>query len=184
MLKLEFTPFPVIETDNLVLRNLNEQDREDVFAIRGDKETMQHIFRPLAKTLEDADGVINMILGFTDRNERINWAITQKGNDKLIGVIGYVKFNSDNFRSEVGYVLNKQYWGSGITGEALKAVCNYGYKTIGLHSIEALVRPENKASIRLLEKTGFIKEAYFKDYFFNGEKFFDAEVHSLLQSYL
>jgi ribosomal-protein-alanine N-acetyltransferase len=51
-----------------------------------------------------------------------------------------------------------------------------------LHSIEAHVNPNNIASIKLLEKNGFIREAYFKeDYFYDG-KFLDTAVYSLLTS--
>jgi ribosomal-protein-alanine N-acetyltransferase len=51
---------------------------------------------------------------------------------------------------------------------------------MNLHSIEANINPENIASRKLLEKTGFVREAYFKEnYFFNG-KFIDSEIYSLL----
>jgi ribosomal-protein-alanine N-acetyltransferase len=50
-----------------------------------------------------------------------------------------------------------------------------------LHSIEAHINPANAPSAALLEKKGFIREAYFKeDYFFRGQ-FFDSAVYSLLQ---
>ncbi|CAF3625112.1 unnamed protein product, partial [Rotaria sp. Silwood2] len=45
---------------------------------------MQYIPRPIAQNLADAKAIVDMILGFTGKNERINWAITEKGNDKLL----------------------------------------------------------------------------------------------------
>jgi ribosomal-protein-alanine N-acetyltransferase len=66
--------------------------------------------------------------------------------------------------------------------EALLKVINYGFKVINLHSIEANVNPGNAASIKLLEKNKFVREAYFKEnYFYNG-KFLDTVIYSLLNA--
>jgi ribosomal-protein-alanine N-acetyltransferase len=56
----------------------------------------------------------------------------------------------------------------------------YGFNTVGLHSIEANIAPENIASARLLEKAGFVREAYFREnLFFNG-RFLDTVIYSIL----
>ena len=66
--------------------------------------------------------------------------------------------------------------------EPITVVLEYGFNVMKLHSVEALVNPNNIASIRLLEKNGFIREAYFKEnYFYNG-RFLDTAVYSLLTS--
>ncbi len=180
MIQLNFNPFPVLETERLILRNLSVDDKQAVFEIRSNPVTMQYIPRPLAKTINDAAGVIEMIRGFTNRNERINWAITEKGKDQLIGIIGYVNIKPESARAEVGYVLHHKYVGKGIANEALRATLNYGFNILKLHSIEAIIRPENSQSIALVKKNGFVKEAYFKDYVFHNGKFWDEEVYSLL----
>ena len=64
--------------------------------------------------------------------------------------------------------------------EALLAVINFGFTEMKLHSIEAHINPENTASGSILEKSGFIREAYFKEDFFFGGKFIDTAVYSLL----
>ena len=64
--------------------------------------------------------------------------------------------------------------------EAIEAVNKYGFENMKLHSIEARINPENIASGKVLEKTGYIREAYFKeDYYYNG-RFIDTAVYSLL----
>lgn len=181
MLEINFNPFPVIETDRLVLRNLHADDVSDFFEIRSNPVTMQYIPRPLAKTVSDAAAVIEMMTDFTNKNERINWAITEKGVNKLIGVIGYVNIKPESLRAEVGYVLNNNYTLKGISYEALQAVLNYGFDIMKLHSVEAIIRPENEASVKLIEKAGFVKEAYFKDYIFHNGKFYDELVYSLIR---
>lgn len=180
MLQLNFSPFPELETERLLLRNLSLADKEDVFAIRSNPTTMQYIPRPLAKNMDDAIAVIDMITTFTAKNERINWGIVEKATGKLIGIIGYVNLRQDSYRGEVGYVLNHLYHRKGFGYEALQAALDYGFKTLQLHSIEAIIRPKNTASIKLVEKAGFVKEAYFKDYFLFDGRFLDQEVYSLI----
>jgi ribosomal-protein-alanine N-acetyltransferase len=178
MLTLNFTPFPTIETDRLVLRNLTPDDVKDVFEIRSNPKTMQYIPRPVAQNLDDAKALIDIILGFTNSNERINWAITEKGNDKLLGIIGYVHINNDSNRAEVGYVINQDYQRKGYMLEALNAVLDYGFKVMKAHVIEAVIRTENTPSVKLVKKAGFIREAMFRDYInFNG--YHNAYVYTL-----
>lgn len=181
MLNINFNPFPVLETERLVLRNVEHRDVQEVFEIRSNADTMQYIPRPLAKTLDDAMGVINMIRGFTERNERINWAITEKGSDKLMGIIGYVNLKSDSHRGEIGYVMHHDYRRKGFLFEAFQAALSYGFDVVNLHSIEAIIRPENAASIAVVEKAGFVREAYFKDYIYHNDRYWDETIYSLIK---
>jgi ribosomal-protein-alanine N-acetyltransferase len=179
MLTLNFTPFPVIETERLVLRNITHEDVADVFEIRSNPETMRYIPRPIAQTLDDAKAIIDMILGFTSKNERINWAMTEKGSNKLIGIIGYVNTNQDSNRAEIGYVINNDYQRKGYMYEALLATVKYGFDMMSVHTIEAVIRTENTPSVQLVEKAGFTREAMFRDYInFNG--YHDAYVYTLI----
>jgi ribosomal-protein-alanine N-acetyltransferase len=66
--------------------------------------------------------------------------------------------------------------------EAMTAVINYGFDDLKLHSIEANVNPGNASSIRLLERSGFIREAYHREnYYYNGH-FLDSAIYSLVNS--
>jgi ribosomal-protein-alanine N-acetyltransferase len=181
MLNLNFNPFPVLETERFILRNLEASDVQQVFEIRSNPVTMQYVPRPLAKNLDDAMDLIELMRGFTEKNERINWAVTEKGVDKLLGIIGYVNLKQENLRGEVGYILHHEHHRKGIMYEALQAVLNYGFDVVGLHSIEAVIRAENAASRKLVEKAGFVQEAYFKDYTFFNNQFLDQTIYSLIR---
>jgi len=77
-------------------------------------------------------------------------------------------------------MLDPDFWGKGIMKEALLAAIDFGFNQMNLHSIEAHINPDNTASGMLLEKVGFVREAYFKeDFFFRGE-FIDTAIYSLL----
>ena len=78
-------------------------------------------------------------------------------------------------------MLHPAFWKKGIMKEALLHVIDFGFDEMNLHSIEANINPDNTASAMLLESTGFVKEAYFKeDYFFNGA-FHDTIIYSRLK---
>jgi ribosomal-protein-alanine N-acetyltransferase len=86
----------------------------------------------------------------------------------------------EHYRGEVGYVLLPEYQGKGIMHEALGAVIAYGFDVMKLHSIEANTNPNNTPSHKLLERHGFVREAYFKEnYYYNG-KFLDSAIYSLI----
>jgi ribosomal-protein-alanine N-acetyltransferase len=58
----------------------------------------------------------------------------------------------------IGYWIDKAYAGRGITGTAVAMATDYAMKVLGLHRIEICVRPENVASLRVVEKLGFREE--------------------------
>ena len=182
MLELNLTPFPVIQTDRLTLRQLRQTDASDVLALRSDDEVMKYIGRPRAKSMEDALQLINQINDRISKNESINWAITLKGVEKVIGIIGYVNIKKEHFRAEVGYLLETDCHRKGIMQESLYAVLDFGFKAMMLHSIEAITDPNNGASQSLLKKNKFIQEAFFKEDFYFEEKFLDSAIFSLLDS--
>jgi len=181
MLQINFKPFPELESTRLKLRKVNETDVKEVFILRSDAGVMKYIPRPLAKDFQDALNHIEVINRGLAANQSINWAITEKGKDKLIGMICLVNLQLENYRTEIGYILNPQYQGKGIADEALKTVIDYAFNTLNFHSLEALIDPLNTASENLLKRNNFVKEAHFKEKtFYNGE-FLDDVIYSLIR---
>lgn len=180
MLTLNFNPFPVLETERLRLRAVNPKDIEQVFALRSDKEAMRYIAKPVMKTLNDAEAHIKMVMDGVQKLEHINWAITLKGEDTLMGIIGFYRMAKEHYRAEVGYMLLPEFHKQGIMNEALKVVLNYGFNEMKAHSITAVIDPRNTASENVLLKNNFRKEAHFKeDHFYDG-MFLDSAYYSLL----
>lgn len=182
MLIVEFNTFPVIETERLILREIVATDVSDFFVIRSNKQAMQYIDRPLANSENDALALIELMLNNYKKNEAINWAICLKKNNKLIGTIGFWRIEKENYRAEIGYILNPDFHRQGITQEAMQPVIDFAFNDLKLHSIEANVNPNNIASKNILLKNGFVQEAYFKEnYYYNG-KFLDSTIFSLVKS--
>lgn len=183
MLEVNFTPFPIVHTERLALRRISSTDAADLFRLRSDKNVMQHIGRPIAMNIDDVMQIISVIEDLLVHNNGITWGITLKGKKDLIGTIGLWRIIKEHHRAEVGYLLDPLLQGKGLMQEALKPILEYGFRNIKLHTVEAHVSPENTASIKLLERNHFIREAHFKENFFFNGKFLDSYIYSLITPY-
>ncbi|HKX87111.1 MAG TPA: GNAT family N-acetyltransferase [Flavobacterium sp.] len=181
MKPISFLPFTNLESERLLLRQITTDDVQEVFELRSNPETMKFIPRPLVTSHEEALSHIKMIQDKIESNEGINWAVTLKPDNKLLGIIGHYRIKWEHFRSEIGYMLLPEAHGKGIATEAIQLIVDYGFNKMKMHSLEGIIDPENKGSARVLEKNGFVKEAHFKENEFFDGKFIDSVIYSLLK---
>lgn len=180
MLEFNFSPFPVIETERLTLREITRDDAEAFFALRTHPDVTKYADRFPPNSMEEIHAFLDKIFEAITANESIAWAISLKGSAEFIGTVNFHRTYREHYRAEMGYQLFSDYWRKGIMTEAVKAAIDYGFNTMKLHSIEAQVNPNNEASIALLKKCGFEQEAYFKENFYFNGKFLDTPVFSLI----
>lgn len=178
MLALEFGKFPLIQTQRCSLREIRDSDAEVILFLRSDDAVMQYLDKEKLKSIEEARGMIEKIRKGFENNEGITWAICFEG--KMIGHAGIWRIDKEHHRGEVGYTLNPTFWNRGLMYEVMNEIIDFGFSELNLHSLEANVNPNNQASIALLEKLNFTREAYFREnYFYNG-KFLDSVIYSRL----
>ena len=178
MLSVKFSPFPILTTERLILRKLVRTDAPALFSMRSDARVMEHIGRPRATTLQDARKLIAVCAKDRMNDQGITWAITLKGDNNLIGTIGYYRLKLEHHRGEIGYMLSPHHWRKGIMGEALEAAVACGFQRFRFHTIEADTDPLNVASNSLLARHGFVREGLFKENFFWNGVFKDSAVWS------
>lgn len=172
--------FPVLNTERLLLRQMSMDDAPRILALRSDEQVMRYLGRRKMQTLDEAEQLIKGILESYNEKDAVLWGICLKDGNTLLGTVCLWNIQHDNYRAELGYILDAAHWRKGILSECLDAVLPYGFDTMHLHSLEAHVSPKNIASIKLLEKYGFVKEAYFKENFYFNGAFEDTAVYSLL----
>lgn len=178
---INFNPFPNLESNRLLYRRLQATDLEVILKLRGNPDSMKYIPRPLCKNLEDAQAHLDMINEKIDSNEAINWAVTLKTTLEVIGFVGHYRIHQQNSRSEIGYMITPEHYNMGYTTEIVDTLLDYGFNTLNLHSIEAVIDPENIASERVLQKNNFVKEAHLiENEFFDG-KYLDTVIYSILK---
>jgi len=112
---------------------------------------------PHPYTLADAEKFIEMALSKPDQI----FAIEFEG--EYVGNIGVHK-KSDVYRygAEIGYFLGEPYWNKGIMQRAVNLVCDYAFRELDIIRIDTGVFEFNPASMSVLEKCGFVKEAVFR----------------------
>jgi len=171
-----------LQTNRLHLRPVNLNDKEAMFVYRSDPETN----RFLSLVPQSIDDVADFI-GKTSKEFDIvsTWfqlVIIESESNTLIGDIGihFLETEPENKQVEIGYTLNKSYRGLGFATEALTEVINQLFLTLNKHRIIASIDPTNTASIRLIERLGFRKEAHFvKSLYFQGQ-WVDDVVYAIL----
>ena len=180
MLQISFDPFPILTTERLVLRRLVDSDAKDIFRLRSDQELMRYVARPIAKSEQDAYGLLQRVDNGIKSGESINWGITLKGANQIIGVAGIVRTTPEHHRAEIGYLLASEHQRKGFTAEAIKEILNYGFNHLNLHLIEAVTDPRNTASISVLKKLGFSMDGHFRENTYYEGSYLDSMHFSLL----
>lgn len=180
MLKVKFGPFPVLKTERLLLRQMLDTDANRLFAMRSDPRVMAYFGKPLMPSVAAALKLVKQNQTMFTKHKGVLWAMSFPGKPEIIGTITIWRIDKVNHRGEIGYLLAPEQQGKGLMSEALQAVLNYGFNTLGLHAMEANVNPDNAASIQLLERNGFVREAYFRENFYFDGKFEDSAIYSLL----
>lgn len=158
MLHLNFSPFPTLHTERLALRQVSLNDFDEIFYLRTNEAENKYIYRPQPKTKEVVAQFIEKITNSLVHNESITWGITLKGVNKIIGTIVFWNIEPDQHLAEIGYTLAVAHQNRGIMSEAMAAVIDYGSSVMNLKTITAYTHKDNKTSIKLLKKHGFIRD--------------------------
>lgn len=115
-----------------------------------DAENLKFIFPPHDSKADTEHGLVYSFM----KEPLGKWAIVLKDNQKMIGSIDFVKFDKGD-PSEIGYVLNKKYWGRGLMTEALLAISKNAISELSLRKLELVIDEENSASQRVAQKAGY-----------------------------
>ncbi|WP_409253829.1 GNAT family N-acetyltransferase [Bacillus sp. SCS-153A] len=174
--------FPVLETDRLLLRKPTPDDANDMMAYLSDQDVVKHMGLLPFQSIKDAMGEVHWYDSIRKEGSGIRWGITLKDDNRMIGSCGFLNMTAKHARAEVGFELNKDFWGRGIAGETLEAVVQYGFEHIQLERIQALIEPANSSSQRLVEAKGFQREGLLRHYEYTNGTFDDLYMYSLLKS--
>lgn len=157
MNKINFNPFPVLNTRRLVLRQLIKNDDKLIFDYQSNKENFKYVDMPIYQKIEEAQNFIAKMNKGVKNNEWIIWAITSASTNKILGTISIWNLSKEQSKAELGYGLFPSNVGKGIMSEALNKVLDYGINIMGLQTIEAYTDQDNIKSIKLLERNNFAK---------------------------
>jgi ribosomal-protein-alanine N-acetyltransferase len=179
MLRVNFTPFPNLTTDRLILRQLKIEDENEIFVLRTDERVNKFLERIKPESLAKVREIIQKLNDGVSRNESCYWVITLKNESKVIGAIGLWNISRRDSAAEIGYELNPDFHGKGIMQEALSKVIKFGFETMNLQFIKAYTSANNHNSIKLLVKNNFKKELQSASEADEKEKLINTIAYSL-----
>ena len=149
----------VLETPRLTLRPFTTDDIPAYARIRSDPDVVRYLPGGAAAAA-DADAIAAARIPDFIQHWREHgfglWAVIERDSNRLVGHCGLLRL-ADFDAVEVLYMLDRPAWGRGIATEAARASMEYGFRTVGLDRIVALVLPENRASARVIQKLGMVQ---------------------------
>jgi RimJ/RimL family protein N-acetyltransferase len=152
-----------LETGRLSLRPLKPADWPDVWAYTSDPDVMRYL--PIGPF--DRAEARAWVERWSDWGQRGSgwpdmWAVTLRGEERLIGHLPFEVFSVKHRTREIGWVVHPAYQGQGLATEAARALLDLGFGEFNLHRVVATCDPRNGASARIMEKLGMRREGHFR----------------------
>ncbi|KAB8135733.1 GNAT family N-acetyltransferase [Gracilibacillus oryzae] len=173
--------FTTLETDRLILREITKSDAEGIFSCFSNESVIRYYGQDRLETIEQAESFVDFFAKNFKEKRGIRWGMERKGEKGLIGTIGFNGWSPKHKRAEIGYEIHPDHWRKGYTLEAVLRVTEYGFETLELNRIGAVVFINNQASNNLLTKAGFQKEGILRDYMCQNGESHDTYVYSILR---
>lgn len=153
---------PRIETQRLILRAFTIGDLDAHAATLGDPEVMRHVGgSPVIR--EDAWRRLLCGVGMWSLVGMGPWAVELKSDGRMIGHCGFFQFERELAPSilgepEMGWIFDRSVHGQGIAFEACSAALGWADRKLAADSYPAIIDLENKASMKLAERLGFVRQ--------------------------
>ena len=178
-----FEQFPILKSDNFVLKKIEDQHLDEVYDIYSNDKVFDYC-GIIPK--HNKNTVYNMIGHFErdyHKRSRVKWGIfANNESDRLVGIIEAVDFNQKVNMVTIGYFLAELHWGKGIATDAVKILLDYLFMKVNVNRIQAEVMPLNEISKKVLLKNGFIKEGTLRQAtLWSGKGIVDLEIYSILR---
>lgn len=144
-----------IETERFKLRAVNIDDAKDMYEYASDQETVQYTTFPAHTSVENSkENIEKFFLTRPAEGKPESFAVVDKATNQMIGTCDFWP-KADKGHWEMGYVINKKYWGQGVMSEVAKAVLAYAFENYDIDVMHLKHVTENIASGKVALKLGF-----------------------------
>ena len=175
-------PIPELETERLLLRPLTAEDSPELFGLYSDEAVTRFIDIDPMQDVDQARRQVETFNALFEGGRGFRWGVFELEEQRLIGTCGFHDWDHQRARAELSYDLAKRHWGQGYMREALQAAITFGFASMNLNRIEALVDPTDTRSKNLLFGLGFTLEGLLKDHDFLKGQYQDDLVFALLKA--
>lgn len=176
-------PFDQIQlpTERLLLRPLLPSDAQALFEVFSDAKVMRYWSGAAWNSIDQARDKIAQYSKALIENESIGLGIIHSQTNVVIGSCSLFHLDTQCRRAEIGYGMVSTSWGNGYMHEALTALINFGFEAQDLNRIEADIDPRNEASLRSVERLGFVREGHLRERWIVEGEISDSSIYGLLR---
>ena len=148
-----------LETERLLLlRSWKDEELEPYARMCADPEVMRYMgFDGVTLSRRQTEEHTERLVRHWEERGFGLWAVEEKSSGDFIGRIGLMRHEDwpeGAHKTEVGWLLDRHYWGQGLATEGALASLRYGFEDLGLERIISIAQPPNVASRRVMEKAG------------------------------
>ncbi|HTI16595.1 MAG TPA: GNAT family N-acetyltransferase [Trinickia sp.] len=173
----------VLTTPRLILRPLRDEDAQALFEVWSDVDAMRYFSFPAMTCLDQArERVASKLRPSAANGETLICVLELRATSEVLGDCALFRADEQCRRAEIGFSLQRKFWGMGYMSEAASAVIEYAFDTLNLRRIEADIDPRNVASARLLDRLGFVREGLLRERWIVGDEVSDSALYGLLKS--
>lgn len=170
-----------LRTERLLLRPLIATDAPALFEVFSDEKVMRYWSGAAWNSIDQAHAKIAQYQLALAENESLGLGIINSQTNLVIGTCSLFHLDAQCRRAEIGYGMASTAWGKGYMREALAALINFGFEKLDLNRIEADIDPRNQASLRSVERLGFIKEGHLRERWIVDGEVSDSSIYGLLR---
>ncbi|MBN9543157.1 MAG: GNAT family N-acetyltransferase [Alphaproteobacteria bacterium] len=158
--------FPVLDLDSrITLRELSVEDAQEYYIFMNHPDVSKYLAsEDIPTSIEHAKHELNYWIGLFRNKYSIYWGIVLKEDNRLIGTCGFNNWNFRHDRAEISYDINPDFWNQGIATKVSKKLTEFAFKEMNVIRVQATVEKSNYASMRVLAKSGYVKEGTLKQY--------------------
>jgi ribosomal-protein-alanine N-acetyltransferase len=177
------TPQPVVledEETGIRLVPLTPDDAAGMKALSDEPGVEDYTF--VASVRDENYGhtwVARYVEGWKD-GSRAGFAIRDTATDAFLGFIGLVRIERDEDEAEAGYALNSSTRGRGAATAGLRLLSDWALRDLGVARLELHIDPENRSSVAVADRCGYIKEGVLRSVYFKEGRRGNFAVYSLL----
>lgn len=172
----------LFKNERIILRRFKRSDWKAL--LNQANNTRVNKYLPLMAEINDEKAAlkwINLCHRLFRERKAHYLAIEDVNSGEMIGSVNLKNINLADRNAEVEYWLDDRYWRKGIASECLVPVLKHAFLEMKLVRVYAVVHAKNIASIRLLEKCGFIKEGTWRKATFMDNEWSDVHAYGLLR---
>lgn len=172
----------LLETERLILRRFEVADAAAMFKNwASDPEVTKFLMWPTHSDVKVTEAVLSNWVGNYSDDKYYHWAIVPKDLGEAIGSIAAVEQEESTGMFHIGYCIGRNWWGMGITAEALQALMDYFFDEIGAERIESRHDPRNPNSGKVMMKCGMKYEGTHRRADWNNQGVCDAAYYAILK---